>query len=114
MINMIIKCRFRNELDFNNFKNNNGYDISKNTKWFNIDNGEFITKNKTNSQRKCEDVYKQRWKNMPRFECNGKECYATISFEFQDTTDACRIFSQKITNKTKSVWFPEWQKAALS
>jgi hypothetical protein len=107
---VIIKCRFRNESDFNDFKNNNRYNISKDTKCFNIDSGEFMIKNKVNLFREREDQYKQHWKNMPRFGCNGKECYATISFEFQDIANACKIFSQKITNKTKSVWFPEWKR----
>lgn len=52
------------------------------------------------------------WDNMPEFNINGVDCYAKIEFTF-DKNDQSIVDNlsnwcdQKLTDKTKSIWFPK-------
>jgi len=51
----------------------------------------------------------EEWKDMPEFVQNKQEPYAKIIFRFEDEEslqDFAKIIGQKLTNKTKSAWFP--------
>ena len=57
-----------------------------------------------NKMKKTEE-----WKDMPEFVQNKQEPYAKIIFRFEDEESLqnfAKIIGQKLTNKTKSAWFP--------
>lgn len=52
------------------------------------------------------------WHNMPVFDPNGVDCYARIEFTFDKNNqtvvdDLAKWCEQKITDKTKSIWYPK-------
>lgn len=61
-----------------------------------------------------ENEWQKEWKNMPEFIQSkvGKE-YHKITIRFENKEDLIafsNLIHQKITNKTKSVWFPELER----
>jgi hypothetical protein len=53
--------------------------------------------------------WKQEWKEMPEFIQEKKEAYAKIIFRFEseeDLQEFAKLIGQKLTQKTKSAWFP--------
>lgn len=65
-----------------------------------------ITFNEANSE---ESGWKQEWQDMPEFIQNKKESYSKIIFRFENEEDLqafAKLIGQKLTNKTKSAWFP--------
>jgi hypothetical protein len=64
---------------------------------------EFIVKN--------EEDWKQEWQNMPEFvQSKTDKPFAQIIFRFaneQDLKDFSKLIGQKLTNKTKSAWYPQ-------
>lgn len=55
------------------------------------------------------DDWREEWKDMPEFVQNKQEPYAKIIFRFdneESLQDFAKLIGQKLTNKTKSAWFP--------
>lgn len=53
--------------------------------------------------------FDEHWTDMPEFEQNKKEPYACIKIRFKsesDLQDFAQLIDQKLTQKTKSTWFP--------
>jgi hypothetical protein len=56
-----------------------------------------------------ESDWKNEWKDMPEFIQLDKEpCQKiVVNFEdYQDVLDFAKLLGFKVTNKTKSIWFP--------
>jgi len=52
---------------------------------------------------------KDEWKGMPEFVQEKEEPYQKIIIRFgskEDVDEFARLIAQKITHKTKSIWFP--------
>lgn len=59
----------------------------------------------------------KEWKEMPEFVQEKQKEYAKIIFRFRDESDLIsfsKLIGQKLTNKTKSTWYPEIKKGLLS
>lgn len=53
--------------------------------------------------------WKDEWKGMPEFVQDKKEAHAKIIFRFEseeDLQEFAKLIGQKLTNKTKSAWYP--------
>lgn len=53
--------------------------------------------------------WEREWRGMPEFTQEKKEAYATVIIRFDnenDLNDFSKLINQKLTNKTKSIWFP--------
>jgi hypothetical protein len=53
--------------------------------------------------------WQYHWKDMPEFVQNKKEPFAKIIVRFdseEDLQDFAKLIGQKLTPKTKSIWFP--------
>jgi hypothetical protein len=53
--------------------------------------------------------WENEWKDMPEFVQNKKEPYSKIIIRFEtekDLEDFSKLIGQKLTKKTKSIWFP--------
>jgi hypothetical protein len=53
--------------------------------------------------------WEKEWKDMPEFVQDQKKAYAQIIFRFSNEEDLqsfATLIGQKLTNKTKSAWFP--------
>lgn len=64
-----------------------------------------------------EPEWKEHWVGMPEFtqEENKPFKRITISFQTEDDYKAFAVFiDQKLTNKTKSIWFPKLNKSKNS
>ena len=58
---------------------------------------------------KKEPEWKQHWKGMPEFIQDKQTPYAKIIFRFENENDLqefSKLINQKLTNKTKSAWYP--------
>lgn len=58
----------------------------------------------------------QEWKDMPEFEQNNEEGYQKVVIHFEtkkDVKEFADLIEQKITDKTKSIWYPEKRKEDL-
>lgn len=100
-------CRFANEDDLQKFNTINGLHLTKNTTAYNFHTKE--TKEKRKVVPKARDGYepwKEHWVGMPEYVSNKQQVYAKIEFTINDVELANKIFNQKITPKTKSIWFP--------
>ena len=56
-----------------------------------------------------ENEWQKEWKNMPEFVQNKKEPYSKIIIRFENEKDLqefAKLINQKLTKKTKSIWFP--------
>lgn len=53
--------------------------------------------------------WENEWQGMPEFIQKKQKAYAQIIFRFdneKDLQDFAKLIGQKLTNKTKSAWFP--------
>lgn len=101
-----IVCRFNSLEDFNLFCNHNNIKIPVTTRMYNFITGEYKTYSIQQSRNPQRD-YDQYWVNMPYYRHEEKKFFMMIEFLFQKETDLSRVFDQKITDKTTSVWFPK-------
>jgi hypothetical protein len=56
-----------------------------------------------------EPDWKKEWKDMPEFIQDKQTPYSQIIFRFENEEDLqefSKLIGQKLTNKTKSAWFP--------
>ena len=56
-----------------------------------------------------ENDWQKEWVGMPEFIQEKQKPHATIIFRFdteKDLQDFAKLIGQKLTNKTKSAWFP--------
>jgi hypothetical protein len=56
-----------------------------------------------------EPDWKSEWKDMPEFVQDKKDSYAKIIIRFNNEEDLqsfAKLIGQKLTKKTKSIWFP--------
>lgn len=56
-----------------------------------------------------ENEWQKEWKDMPEFVQNKKEPYSKIIIRFENENDLqefAKLINQKLTKKTKSIWFP--------
>jgi hypothetical protein len=56
-----------------------------------------------------EGTSKEEWVGMPEFVQNKKEPFSKIVLRFEteeDLNDFAKLIGQKLTPKTKSLWFP--------
>lgn len=56
-----------------------------------------------------ENEWQKEWKDMPEFIQEKKVAYRKIIISFDsedDIKEFGKLINQKITNKTKSIWFP--------
>lgn len=103
-----IICRFENQENLDKFNELNHFQLTKNTKSCNLDTGVFVEKRSTNSTFHVDETWKKYWIDMPEFYEPKNEAYAKINFETKkDIEELSEIFQQKITEKTKSIWFPK-------
>lgn len=54
--------------------------------------------------------WKDEWQDMPEFEMGNTEPFQKIIVSFkskEDVNDFAKLINQKITYKTKSLWFPK-------
>ena len=61
--------------------------------------------------------WQDEWKDMPEFIQEKKEPYSKIIFRFnseEDLQEFAKLIGQKLTNKTKSAWYPELQRGLNS
>jgi putative SOS response-associated peptidase YedK len=62
-----------------------------------------------------EELMEEHWQDMPEFVQEKQEPYAKINFRFEtkeDLEEFCELIGQKLTNKTKSAWFPFKERGA--
>ena len=55
------------------------------------------------------DIAKQEWKDMPEFVQTKQKPYSSIIIRFatkEDLTAFSELIEQKLTNRTKSIWYP--------
>lgn len=61
-----------------------------------------------------ENEWQKEWKGMPEYiqkKQNSEYHKITIRFENKEDLESfCKLINQKITNKTKSIWFPELER----
>jgi len=60
-------------------------------------------------ENKPLNFYENEWKGMPEFKQEKKKAYSQIIIRFdneKDLQDFALLIDQKLTNKTKSIWFP--------
>lgn len=62
-----------------------------------------------------EELYKhnEEWKNMPQFIQDDLSPFQSLIVHFeteQDRNEFAKLIEQKITYKTKSIWFPKYNK----
>ena len=58
---------------------------------------------------KKDKEWTNEWKEMPEFVQEKQKPHAQIVFRFENENDLqefARLIGQKLTNKTKSAWFP--------
>jgi len=59
----------------------------------------------------CVQDWEEHWVGMPDFVQNKKEPYKLLTVHLQDSEEIrssfARVTQQKITNKTKSIWYPK-------
>jgi hypothetical protein len=62
-----------------------------------------------NEQTIAKEKWKDEWVNMPEFVQEKQEPFAKIIIRFDNQEaldDFANLISQKLTNKTKSIWHP--------
>jgi len=68
-----------------------------------------MTQNSLFEIEKKDNEWQNEWKNMPEFVQEKKKAYSQIIFRFNNEKDLqnfAKLIGQKLTNKTKSAWFP--------
>jgi predicted DNA binding protein len=56
-----------------------------------------------------DDSWKAHWKGMPEFKNTAEEYYKDIKVSFRTEEDYkafAKLLDQKLTEKTKSIWYP--------
>jgi|TARA_R100001530_G_scaffold2201_3_gene3673 hypothetical protein len=84
-------------------------DIVENAKQKNITKGIMKNQKSLFGGEYDEEVWKKEWRGMPEFIQEKQEVYAKIIFRFdneEDLQEFAKIIGQKLTNKTKSAWYP--------
>jgi hypothetical protein len=54
--------------------------------------------------------YRDEWVGMPEFVQDKKDAYQTINVRFESEEDVkkfAELIGQKLTSKTKAIWFPK-------
>lgn len=105
-----IIIRFRNEEDLNKFGLNVSLKLDKNIKEIYYPSCEIKTK-KTGKTKEVVENWKYEWFNMPEYISEKQEPYAKFDFIYDDQNIdikiISKIFEQKISNKSTSIWFPK-------
>lgn len=113
-MNRIIVVRFDNENDLQEFNLRNDFDLTKNHTYYSlIDNTSKLKVNRSIKYgENLYDITMKEWVNMPHYFSKKKEVYCKVRFEVGDLDSEylSNIFNQKITDKTKSIWFPKLKK----
>ena len=69
-----------------------------------------MNKNKEKTFFDRREDWKNHWKNMPEFVQEKLEPHSKIIVRFrtkEDRDEFTKVINQKITKKTKSIWFPK-------
>jgi hypothetical protein len=56
-----------------------------------------------------EKSWEKEWRGMPEFIQKKERPYSTITVRFEtkeDMDEFSRLINQKLTNRTKSIWYP--------
>ena len=111
---MNIICRFTNTEGLDNFNRVNadrGVYIHSDMSEYNLDTGAYRCKNliSHNTVDPSSDERYDYWIGMPRFVNNKVKYVATIKFTTKNLSfeELGKIFSQKVTSKTKSLKYPK-------
>jgi hypothetical protein len=62
------------------------------------------------TEKESVESWKGEWQGMPEFIQEKKEEYSKIIFRFdneKDLQEFATLIGQKLTNKTKSAWYPQ-------
>lgn len=106
----IIICRFENEEALRNFNEKNSLSLVQNTTTYDWSSKEVKVKKEVKTKRVIKEDWKKEWLNMPEYVSEKQKVYAKIDFIFNsDITEEelGEIFSQNVSDRTKSVWFPK-------
>lgn len=109
----IIRLRFRDKKDLDEFNEMNNVNIKENYTYFNILDNSFKEKRIINNKKKNEitsyDIAMEYWEKLPFYNSEKLNTYLTLDVEVgdKDTKFLSNYFNQNITNKTKSIWFPK-------
>ena len=105
-----IICRFDNAEALSKFNEQNSLQLTSSTVSFDLDTNEEKVKKTCKTKTSTREKWKDEWLDMPEYVSEKQKVYAKIDFYFDEETKLeklCEIFSQNITDKTKSVWFPK-------
>lgn len=102
-------CRFRNQNNVDAFNKLNGKAISNKVTKYDLDTDVYAVKRDIKSSRKVNEAWKELWHDMPNYYEPKVIDFAKIDFSTDNLSseELSVIFNQKITDKTKSVWFPK-------
>ncbi len=59
---------------------------------------------------KIKEPWEDEWQDMPEYICENKNSFKDIIVHFkteQDLKDFAKLINQRITSKTKYIWFPK-------
>jgi hypothetical protein len=68
---------------------------------------------KENQLSMDEELFGSEWVGMPEFVQNKQEAHAEMIIRFSSENDLqefAELINQKLTNKTKSLWYPELER----
>ena len=110
-----IIARFRSEEDLHEFNKLNGLELTKDVKEIHLSDIALPLmkfKKPKKSTHKRDESWREHWVDMPKYETNfASSEYCKIDFyfdkEFYDSARLSEVFTQNISDKTKSVWAPE-------
>jgi hypothetical protein len=60
-----------------------------------------------------DEAWKKEWRDMPEFVQEDAEPYKSLIINFEsekDLQEFATFIDQKLTNKTKSIWFPKYSR----
>lgn len=108
----VLKCRFRNEEDLQEFATRNNITLSRDVAWYDVRLNQYGFSYHSPKSELKDGYWEEEWWGMPKFEpynSNVSEPYATIDFRFDgyDNEYLSKFFNCKITDRTKSKWYPE-------
>lgn len=109
-----IKCRFNDDEAISSLPI---LRFNKTVIKYDLDNQMPIKQRKTPLDRNAKEKkdkyeYKKNYKNMPEYKTKWVDAYHLCEFYFRNKTkeELSKIFQQKVTNNTKSLWFPKTDK----
>ena len=104
-----IICRFRNQEDVEAFNTLNNFAVSSKVTQYDLDTDVYKVKTARKSTRTSDDSWKELWKDLPNFYEPKVVDFAKVDFTTNNLSseELSKIFNQKITDRTKSVWFPK-------